>query len=55
MGGDIEERPKVLPDRDGGEADMSKPVQVYILMGQSIMPGLQQVLGDAVPQDGEVS
>lgn len=29
----------VLPDPDGEEADMSKPVQVYILMGQSNMLG----------------
>lgn len=28
-----------LPDPDGKEADMSKPVQVYILMGQSNMLG----------------
>ena len=26
-----------LPDPDGKSADMSKPVQVYILMGQSNM------------------
>jgi hypothetical protein len=31
--------PDVLPDPDGKEADMSKPVQVYILMGQSNMLG----------------
>jgi hypothetical protein len=30
---------KTLPDPDGKEADMSKPVQVYILMGQSNMLG----------------
>jgi hypothetical protein len=29
--------PKQLPDPDGKPADMSKPVQVYILMGQSNM------------------
>jgi len=29
--------PKVLPDPDGKPANMSKPVQVYILMGQSNM------------------
>ena len=40
-GGSIsaEELPDVLPDPDGEEADMSKPVQVYILMGQSNMLG----------------
>lgn len=31
--------PDTLPDPDGKEADMSKPVQVYILMGQSNMLG----------------
>ena len=31
------EAPKELPDPDGKEADMSKPVQVFILMGQSNM------------------
>lgn len=31
--------PEVIPDPDGQEADMSKPVQVYILMGQSNMLG----------------
>jgi hypothetical protein len=31
--------PDVLPDPDGKEADMSKPVQVFILMGQSNMLG----------------
>jgi hypothetical protein len=31
--------PEALPDPDGKEADMSKPVQVYILMGQSNMLG----------------
>ena len=31
--------PEVLPDPDGKEADMSKPVQVYVLLGQSNMLG----------------
>jgi hypothetical protein len=31
--------PDVLPDTDGKEADMKKPVQVFILMGQSNMLG----------------
>ena len=44
-GGDIKELPKVLPDPDGEEADMSKPVQVYILMGQSNMLGAGRVSG----------
>jgi len=33
------EAPKQLPDPDGKPADMSKPVQVYILLGQSNMVG----------------
>ena len=43
--GDIKDLPKVLPDPDGEEADMSKPVQVYILMGQSNMLGSGRVAG----------
>jgi len=35
----IGELPDELPDPDGEEADMSKPVQVYILLGQSNMLG----------------
>lgn len=35
----VGELPDVLPDPDGKDADMSKPVQVYILMGQSNMLG----------------
>lgn len=35
--------PEVLPAPDGKEADMSKPVQVYILLGQSNMLGLGSV------------
>ncbi|MFZ9935512.1 MAG: sialate O-acetylesterase [Luteolibacter sp.] len=37
--GSVKELPDVLPDPDGKEADMGKPVQVYILMGQSNMLG----------------
>ena len=37
--GEIGELPDELPDPDGEEADMSKPVQVYILLGQSDMLG----------------
>ncbi len=37
--GSVGKLPDVLPDPDGKEADMSKPVQVYILMGQSNMLG----------------
>jgi hypothetical protein len=36
---DVEALPDVLPDPDGKEADMSKPVQVFIMMGQSNMVG----------------
>ena len=35
----VGELPDVLPDPDGEEADMSKPVQVFIMMGQSNMLG----------------
>lgn len=35
----VGELPDVLPDPDGKEADMSKPVQVFIMMGQSNMLG----------------
>ena len=36
-----------LPDPDGQPADMTKPVQVYILMGQSNMVGAGNVNGDS--------
>jgi len=43
----IDTNPKQqLPDPDGKPADMSKPVQVYILMGQSNMVGAGHVAGD---------
>jgi len=35
-----------LPDPDGKPADMSKPVQVYILLGQSNMVGAGRIAGD---------
>ncbi len=35
--------PKQLPDPDGKPADMTKPVQVYILLGQSNMLGFGKV------------
>ena len=37
--------PDPLPDPDGKPADMSKPVQVYILMGQSNMLGFGTIAG----------
>ncbi len=40
------EIPPQLPDPDGKPADMSKPVQVYILLGQSNMLGAGRVAGD---------
>ena len=40
-----------LPDPDGNPADMSKPVQVYILLGQSNMLGFGKIAGD---QDGRL-
>ena len=36
---------EVLPRPDGEEADMSQPVQVYVLMGQSNMLGFGKVAG----------
>ena len=36
---EVKDLPDVLPDPDGKEADMSKPVQVFIMMGQSNMLG----------------
>ncbi len=33
--GEVKELPKEIPDPDGEPADMSKPVQVFIIMGQS--------------------
>jgi hypothetical protein len=35
----IKDVPDVLPDPDGKEADTSKPVQVFVMMGQSNMLG----------------
>ncbi len=40
------EKAKTLPDPDGKSADMSKPVQVYILLGQSNMIGAGRIAGD---------
>ncbi|MEE2713250.1 MAG: hypothetical protein VX913_10795, partial [Planctomycetota bacterium] len=37
--------PDQLPDPDGKPADMRKPVQVYILLGQSNMLGFGKVKG----------
>lgn len=37
------EVPGQLPDPDGKDADMSKPVQVYILLGQSNMVGAGKI------------
>jgi hypothetical protein len=37
------EVPQSLPDPDGKPADMSKPVQVYILLGQSNMVGAGKI------------
>lgn len=39
------EAPPQLPDPDGKPADMSKPVQVFILLGQSNMLGFGKVAG----------
>jgi hypothetical protein len=47
--------PKELPAPDGEEADMSKPVQVYVLLGQSNMLGLGKLasLENAVKTKGK--
>ncbi len=42
---ELGELPAELPDPDSEEADMSKPVQVYILMGQSNMLGSGRIKG----------
>ncbi|SVC26660.1 uncharacterized protein METZ01_LOCUS279514, partial [marine metagenome] len=36
---------KTLPDPDGKPADMTRPVQVYILLGQSNMLGAGKIKG----------
>jgi len=38
--------PKTLPDPDSKPADMTKPVQVFILLGQSNMLGAGRIAGD---------
>ncbi|MFT5126985.1 MAG: hypothetical protein ACI8W8_000584 [Rhodothermales bacterium] len=40
-----DELPEVLPRPDGKPADMTQPVQVYILMGQSNMLGFGKITG----------
>ncbi len=40
------EVPETLPDPDGKPADMTQPVKVYILMGQSNMLEMGKVAGD---------
>ena len=40
------EKAKTLSDPDGKPADMSKPVQVYILLGQSNMVGAGRIAGE---------
>lgn len=41
----LAEYPTPLPDPDGKSADMAKPVQVYILLGQSNMLGFGKISG----------
>jgi len=43
------EVPNQLPDPDGKPADMTKPVQVFILMGQSNMLGFGKISGADKP------
>jgi len=40
------DKSKSLPDPDGKPADMSRPVQVYILLGQSNMVGAGRIAGE---------
>lgn len=44
----------VLPDPDGQPADLSKPVQVYILLGQSNMLGFGKIEPDKNGPDGSL-
>ena len=41
----VSAKDKDLPDPDGKPADMSKPVQVYILLGQSNMLAAGKIKG----------
>lgn len=43
-----------LPDPDGRQADMTKPVQVYILMGQSNMLGFGRIEGGKKGPEGSL-
>lgn len=45
--------PEKLPDPDGKSADNNKPVQVFILLGQSNMLGFGRI--DPVDQQGTLS
>jgi hypothetical protein len=46
--GVAQEQTQVIPRPDGKPADMSKPVQVFILLGQSNMVGLGKVKGNEI-------
>ena len=48
------EVPDTLPDPDGKPADMSKPVQVYILLGQSNMLGFGHVNAKKGKEEGSL-
>ena len=45
LGLPVSAKDKTLPDPDGKPANMSKPVQVYILLGQSNMLGFGKIKG----------
>ena len=49
------ERPIVLPDPDGKAADTNKPVQVFILLGQSNMLGFGKVEAAKGKSDGSLT
>lgn len=50
-----DEKPATLPDPDGKPADMSQPVQVYILLGQSNMLGFGRIAPSKKKQEGSLT
>lgn len=43
-----EDGAQVIPRHDGKPADITRPVQVFVLLGQSNMVGLGNVKGDEI-------
>ena len=51
----VAEEPKIaIPRHDGKPADMTKPVQVFLLLGQSNMVGLGKIAGGEGSLDNAV-